>query len=164
VKDTYTGQMLPFPEAVRVRQYAGEFVGGTATLRALDGTGNSEPLGGIDNYAYPGRPLMTLLGNELTIVVPPFDGGGYIPASPTCAGGDYWWEVFDKTVERRGLVISEFDHVFELCGTWAGIVQESGRIEGTISGSFGYYIGRLQNWTTDLFCRATDHHFAMVKR
>jgi len=156
VKETYSGQMLPFPEAVRVRQYAGEFVGGTATLRAMDSTGNSVPLGGIDNYVYPGRPLMTLQGNALTIVVPPDDGGGYIRGSPTCAGGDYWWEVLDNTAGQ--------DHVFELCGTWAGVVQESGRIDGTISGSFGYYIGRLQTWTTDLFCRATDHHFTLVKR
>jgi hypothetical protein len=160
VKDTFSGQMLPFPAAVRVRQYAGEFVGGTATLRAMDGTGNSVSLGGIDNYAYPGRPLMTLQGNTLTIVVPPDDGG----RPTTCAGGDYWWEVFDKTAERRGFVISESDHVFELCGTWAGVAQESGRIEGTISGSFGYYVGRGPNYTTDLFCRAADHHFSLVKR
>jgi hypothetical protein len=98
---------------------------------------------------------MTLIGNELTIVVPPDDGGGYIVKDPGCAGGDYWWEEFDTTTGRQA---------FESCGTWKGAIQDSGRVEGTISGSFGYYVGSGSNWTTDLFCKASDHRFTLVKR
>ena len=156
VHDAYTGQLLPMPDVVRVRHYTAKFVDGTATLTAADGTGNTVLLGGIDQYAYPGRRLMTLTDNELTIVVPPDDGGGYITTSPTCAGGDYWWEDFDKTAGRN--------QVFESCGTWKGSIQDSGRIEGTIAGSFGYYVGTGPNWATDLFCKATDHHFELVKQ
>ena len=156
VKETYTGQILPLPDAVRIRRYTAEFANGTATLTAADGTGNKVPLGGVDGYAYPGRALMTLKGNELTIVVPPEDGGGYIVNSPTCAGGDYWWEVLDSTPGRN--------QVFESCGTWTGTIQDSGRIEGTIYGTFAYYFGQGPNWTTDLFCRATNHRFTLEKR
>jgi hypothetical protein len=144
------------PDAVRGRRYSAEFADGTAALTAADGTGNKVQLGGVDGYLYPGLPLMTLKGNQLTIVVPPYDGGGYIVNSPTCAGGDYWWEVLDRTPGRH--------QVFESCGTWAGTVEDSGRIEGTINGTFAYYKGTGPNWTTDLFCRATDHRFTIVKR
>jgi len=98
---------------------------------------------------------MTVKGNELTIVVPSEDGG-YIANSPSWAGGDYWWEVLHQTPGRN--------QVFESCGTWTGTIQDSGRIEGTISGTFAYYVGQGPNWTTDLFCRATNHRFTLDKR
>src|SRR5262245_57291776 len=91
VTETHTGQIMPLPEAVRTRQYTAEFADGTATLKSADGTRNTIVLGGVDTYVYPGRPLMTLNGNELTIVVPPEDG------RPLCAGGDYSVEVLDSS-------------------------------------------------------------------
>jgi hypothetical protein len=155
VRDSVGGQMLPMPETALVRRYQAEFTDGTARLTAADGTGNRVLLGGIDGYAYPGLPLMTLEAETLTIIVPPRDGGGYIVATPSCAGGDYWWEPFDD---------AQGTGAFESCGTWIGKIQASGNIEGTVSGSFGYYLGRGPNWSTNLFCRATDHRFTLVKR
>jgi hypothetical protein len=38
------------------------------------------------------------------------------------------------------------------------------RIDGTISGSFGYYRGVGPRWHIDLFCQAPDHHFTLAKR
>ena len=150
VTQSQTGQILPLPEAVRLRQYTAEFADGTATLKSADGTRNTIVLGGVDTYVYPGRPLMTLNGNELTIIVPPEDG------RPQCAGGDYWPEVLDSTGGRN--------QFFESCGTWTGTIQDSGRIEGTIVGTFAYYAGQGPNWTTALYCRASDHRFTLVKQ
>lgn len=147
--------MLPFPESARVRQYDGEFADGTAELTARD-TGDRVNIGGIDRYVYWGEPLMFIKDNELTIIVPPADGGGYIKSNPSCAGGDYWWEDLSRTPE---------DHqVFELCGIWTGSMTNPERIEGRLSGSFGYYRNRTgPRSSTNLFCTAPDHHFTMVK-
>jgi len=123
---------------------------GTAVLTALDGTGNLVRIGGIDTYDSR-QVLMTLTSGQLTVIVPPGDGGGYIAGDPTCAGGDYWWEPFDN---------AQGTGAFESCGTWTGTVLESGTIEGTTNGSFGYYL----NSGAHLFCRATDHRFKLVPR
>ena len=155
VKDTVSGGLRPMPETALVRRYEAEFRDGFGRLTAADGTGNQVPLGGVDAYVHPGMPLMTVEADTLTIIVPPGDGGGYIVATPSCAGGDYWWEPFDDAHGKGA---------FESCGTWTGKTQPSGNIEGTISGSFGYYLGKGPNWSANLFCRATDHRFTLVKR
>ena len=75
---------------------------------------------------------------------------------PSCAGGDYWWEVIaQRPGESEG---------FESCGIWRATVGDPSRIEGTISGSFVYVKGTGPKWTTDLFCWAPDHRFVMVKK
>ena len=155
VRDSVSGAMVPMPESALVRRYDAEFSDGSGRLTAADGTGNRVPLGGIDRYIYAGMALMTMEADTLTIIVPPRDGGGYIVAEPSCAGGDYWWEPFDN---------AQGTGAFESCGTWTGKIQASGNIEGTMSGSFGYYLRVDNKWTTRLFCFATDHRFALVKR
>jgi len=155
VTDAVSGQALPFPESVRTRSYAGEFSNGYGTLSALDGTGRIQ-IGGINTYAYPGGPMMFIRESELTIIVPPGDGGGYIKSDPSCAGGDYWWEELSNAPGDN--------EAFESCGTWRGSMENPERIEGTISGSFGYYRGVGPHWRTDLFCSAPDHHFTLTKR
>ena len=85
----------------------------------------------------------------------PSDGGGYLLID-SCAGGDYWWEPFDNAAQGTG--------AFESCGSWTGTIQESGTIESFINGSFGNYGGKRPRWSTNLFCRATDHRFTLVKR
>jgi len=96
VTDSVSGQTMPLPDSVRLRRYDAQFADGAGKLTALDGTGNQVSVGGIDHDIYSGQPLMFATGNELTIIVPPSDGGGYIKSTPTCAGGDYWWEVFSN--------------------------------------------------------------------
>jgi hypothetical protein len=147
---------MPFPESVRLRRYDAELANGAGKLTASDGTGNHVLIGGIDHYIYSGQPLMFVDANQLTIIVPPADGGGYIKSSPTCAGGDYWWEILSNAAGDN--------QVFELCGTWRGSMENPERIDGTISGSFGYYRGVGPRWKTDLFCLAPDHHFTLAKR
>jgi hypothetical protein len=148
VADRVTGQRLPFPNSVRVRQYDGEFTNGTAVLTAKDGTGNRVPLGGIDHYTLYGQLLMFMRDDTLTIIVP--GNLGRLPQSP-CAGGDYWWEVFGE------------EEVFELCGTWEGAMYTT-LIEGAIDGVFAYYKGGGPNHTTTLWCRATDHRFTLTRK
>jgi len=48
--------------------------------------------------------------------------------------------------------------IADSCGTWTGTIQDSGRIEGTISETFAYYVGQGPNWTTDLFCHESSIH------
>jgi hypothetical protein len=143
---------MAFPEIALVRRYDAEFAMGTAVLTSADNPENRVQIGGVDHYIMSGTPLMTSTPTELKIIVPPGDGGGYIAASPTCAGGDYWWERLDGPA------------AFELCGAWVGTIHPSGDIDGTIAGAIGYYSGTGPNWKTDLFCRAGDHRFTMVKR
>ena len=129
-------------------------------LTATDGTRNGVPLGGIDRYAYYGQPLLWVQDNALTIIVPP--GAERLepvgsPEGPdaTCAGGDYWWEIFNGT------------EIFEACGTWKASVADPARIAGTIDGAFGYYNTQgttLPQKRTSLFCRAADHQFTLTPR
>ena len=156
VTDSVTRQPLPFPESVRVRRYAGEFADGAATLTAMDGTGNQVHIGGTDYYSPRNpRPLMTVTGTELTIIVPGHVSGPGLQV-PSCAGGDYWWEILSEAPgDNEG---------FELCGTWRGSMEDPARIEGTIDGTFAYYRGVVPPWTTVLFCVAPDHRFTLTKR
>jgi hypothetical protein len=156
VTDSVSGEALPFPDSVRMRSYAGEFANGYGKLSALDGTGNHIQIGGIDTYAYRYGPLMFVQDGELTIIVPPADGGGNVKSSPSCAGGDYWWEVLSDTSGDK--------EALETCGTWRGSTENPERIDGTISGSFGYYRGVGPRWSAVLFCSAPDHHFTLTKR
>jgi hypothetical protein len=151
VTDSVSGGSLPFPDSVRVRQYDGEFANGEGKLTAMDGTGNRVPLGGIDRYLYYGLPLMYERDGTLTIFVPGYYGSDR-GRQPTCTGGDYWWEDFGEK------------EVFELCGTWTGSTANPTQIDGTIEGAFAYYKGPGPNHTTNLFCRATDHHFTMTRK
>jgi len=48
--------------------------------------------------------------------------------------------------------------IADSCGTLTGTIQDSGRIEGTISETFAYYVGQGPNWTTDLFCHESSIH------
>ena len=153
VLDSATGQSVPFPDAVKVRQYAAEFANGSATLTSNDPAPHTVHLGGIDTYDRPGRPLMTLDGTTLTITVP----GNIDPRTAECATSDYWWE--DLT-DGSGVA-----HGFELCGTWRAYAGNPARISGTINGKFIY------STTTEgaikgnvLFCSATDHQFTMTLR
>ena len=149
VADRVTGQQLPFPNSVRVRQYDGEFTNGTAVLTAKDGTANQVHLGGTDNYAFQFETaLMFMRDDTLTIIVP--GNLGRLPQSP-CAGGDYWWEPFGE------------QEVFELCGTWEGAMYTT-QIEGAIDGVFAYYKGGGPNHATNLFCLATDHRFTLTRK
>jgi hypothetical protein len=156
VTDAVSGQALPFPESVRMRSYAGEFAGGFGKLSALDSTGNRIQIGGINPYAPRNRPMMFVVEDTLTIIVPPADGRPYDASVPSCAAGDFWWEFLSDAPEDK--------EVFELCGTWRGSMANPDRIEGTISGSFGYYRGVAPHWRTDLFCSAPDHHFTLTRR
>lgn len=156
VTDAVSGQAVPFPESVRMRSYAGEFVNGLGKLSALDGTGGRIQVGGINTYGYPNGPLMFVREGELTIIVPPADGRPYDTAVPSCAAGDYWWEILSDAPADK--------EAFESCGTWRGSMANPERIEGTISGSFAYFRGEGPHWRTDLFCSAPDHHFTMTKQ
>jgi len=160
VTDAISHQVMAFPEYVRVRRYDAQFSGISGMLTATDGTRNGVPLGGIDRYAYYGQPLLWVQDNALTIIVPP--GAERLepvgsPEGPdaTCAGGDYWWEIFNGT------------EIFEACGTWKGSVADPARIAGTIDGAFGYYNTQgttLPQKRTSLFCRAADHQFTLTPR
>jgi len=154
VTDSVTHQPLPFPDSARVRRYGAEFANGAAMLTATDNAANRVPLGGIDHYIYYGMPLMSVTGTELTILVP----GNTLAFGndPSCAGGDYWWEILSEAPGPQ--------EAFELCGTWRGSMEDPMRIEGTITGAFAYYKGVGPNWTNDLFCSASDHHFSLLKR
>jgi len=156
VTDWVSGETLPLPDSVRIRSYAGEFANGAATLSALDGSGSKIHIGGVDGYFYPGRALMFVRDGELTIIVPPANGSGFIRSAPTCTGGDYWWETLSNAPGDN--------EAFESCGTWRGSMENPERIDGTIDGSFGYYRGVGPNWRTVLFCTAPDHHFTLTRR
>jgi hypothetical protein len=72
----------------------------------------------------------------------------------------HWRRLLVGDPERSG----REKEVFELCGTWAGSMEDASRIEGTINGTFAYYSGVGPTWLTDLFCHAADHHFTLIKR
>ena len=148
VRDAVTGEMMPFPDAVRVRQYSGQFADGQAVLTSLSDPAQGAFLGGIDHYLFPTQPLMYISGEELTIISP----GDISGRSGTCTDGDYWWEMLSG------------DFVFfELCGTWRGSLKNPARIAGTIDGGFAYGVGDAQAPRQRLFCSASDHQFSMVR-
>jgi hypothetical protein len=153
VRNSVTGEMLPFPDAVKVRRYEGEFANGEGKLTAVDDPSSQVGLGGIDRYIYYEKPLMFVTGTELTIIVPgniagTVGGGG-------CAGGDYWFEYWPS---------GSLDHWFELCGTWRGSMEDPVRIDGTIDGAFVYGQGPGSATRRIQHCRASDHRFTMVRR
>lgn len=144
VRNSVTGEMLPFPDAVKVRRYEGEFANGVGKLTAVDDPSNRVNIGGIDLYFNRGQPLMFVTGTELTIISPP------------CGSGDYWWEIL------HGLPGEE--NFFELCGTWRGSMENPAQIDGTIGGAFVFYQGYAFNKRVDQSCAASDHRFTMVQR
>jgi hypothetical protein len=162
VTDWITHQVMPFPDSVRIRHYNAEFTGASGILTPIDGpAGQQIPIGGIDHYVYYGSSLLSVNDGVLVIVVPPDAGDiarrndALLEGGPTCSGGDYWWERVSST------------DVFDTCGTWRASVEDPARIAGTIDGAFGYYKGGGSgpNWmTADLFCRAHDHQFTLIKQ
>jgi hypothetical protein len=149
VRDSVSREVLPFPDAVKVRRYEGEFANGEGRLTAADS--NGAYVGGIDHYIYNGQPLMFVTGTELTIISPGDTSGRF----GTCSGGDYWWEVL------RGLPGEE--NFFELCGVWRGSMANAARIDGTIDGAFVFHQGYAFNKRVNQFCTAS-HRFTMVRR
>jgi hypothetical protein len=131
---------------VRVRRYDAEFANGAATVKATDGTRNEVNIGGTDSYLRTG-PLMTMKDSVLTIVVPPGDGRSGFGGSSCDIDGFAWHE------------ISTAGEVFALCGTWRGSSADLSRIEGTITGTFEFYVNSESR--TPLSCYATDHYFAL---
>jgi hypothetical protein len=156
VRDSVTGETLPFPDTVKVRRYEGEFAEGTGKLKAADANSYVH-VGGIDSYMLFGQPLMYVTGTELTIIVPGNLSGvpeNYAGGEGGCAGGDYWGEQ----------VLQGDFNFFELCGTWRGSMENPAQIDGTIDGGFLYGEGPGYAPRRRQFCRASDHRFAMVRR
>jgi hypothetical protein len=93
----------------------------------------------------------TVSGRDMTFAIIP------APATPRCAGGDYWWEEFTTT------------EAFEACGTWRASIDDPARIVGTVDGTFHYAkadadLESSRRWISQLYCRATDHQFTLTKR
>jgi hypothetical protein len=72
------------------------------------------------------------------------------PATPLCAGGDYWYEAFTAT------------EGFEACGRWRALIDDALYITGTVDGTFGYGDRTLPG--SHRFCRASDHQFTLTRR
>jgi hypothetical protein len=161
-------QPMPFPSSTQTRNY-------DATITQRDGqvevvftptecSGGYYDRAGIcapippqvdcqtRTYSAGGCALGSVSGHELTFAVIP------APATPECAGGDYWWEEF-TTAE-----------VFEACGTWHASIDAPARITGTVDGTFAYHRAYPdlnspnRTWTSQLYCQATDHQFTLTKR
>jgi hypothetical protein len=160
--DWISHQSLLFPDLARVRHYNADFSGIDGTLTPTDHQGHVIHIGGIDHYVYNGDPLLWVKDGTLTVIVPPSAADlttrddSVLQGGPTCSGGDYWWEDVSST------------ETFDTCGTWRGSFDDPNRIVGTINGAFGYYrtggTGPGPFWkSVDLFCRATDHQFALTR-
>jgi hypothetical protein len=136
------------PDFLQVRRYDAAFANGAAIVKATDGTGNQVVIGGTDGYFAPGKPLMTMKDDELTIFVLPENGLDFHGA-PSCELEGYSW------YEPLGT------GTFTLCGTWRGSTRDPARIEGTIAGTFEYKSSAPDS-NQHFHCRATDHHFALT--
>ena len=166
VVDGISQRPLPLPTAAQMRRYDARVTQRSAQLEVVftpaecNGGYYREP--GICGplpaqlncqtraYAAGGCALGVVSGRDMTVDVIP------APATPHCAGGDYWFEPFTGT------------EVFEACGIWRASIDDPAHITGTVEGTFGYlrapadrYPGHF--WESDLYCRATDHHFTLTK-
>ena len=158
VTDWASHQPLPFPDSARVRRYDTQFTGSSLSVISANGTAGP----------FDARTS----GNTFTAVVPPSaddltrrDASAvWVEAlrtqAPSCAGGDYWVDDFGDDVGPDG---RHTEH-FEMCGTWHATIEDPPRIAGTIDGAFVYYKGTGPNFSTDLYCRASDHQFSLTKR
>jgi len=166
VVDGISQQPLPLPTAAQMRRYDAKVTQRSGQLEVVFTP--AECSGGY--YREPGicGPLPAPLNCQMRAFAAGGCASGVVsgrdmsfnvtpaPATPHCAGGDYWSEQFTAT------------EVFEACGIWRASIDDPARITGTVDGTFGYlrapaerYRGHF--WESDLYCRATDHHFTLTK-
>jgi hypothetical protein len=160
VVDNVSGSSLQFPPSVQKRSYDATmtqregdleivFTPGECRGGHYQGPGICGPLPTNLNcrrrtYPNGGCALGSVSGRQMTFHITPS------PATPSCGGGDYWWEQFSAT------------EVFEACGTGRASIDDDSHISGTVVGTFGYVV--TPSPRSYRYCGAPDHQFTLTRR